>query len=45
MYEVFELNTDQVVATFDDIRMAKSAAEQLTDENEHDGYQYSVRAI
>jgi hypothetical protein len=45
MYEVYELNTDETVATFFDIRLAVSLAEQLTSEYDEGGYQYLVRAI
>lgn len=45
MYEVYEINTGEVVATFSDWRFAVSLAASLTEENEQDGYSYMVRAI
>jgi hypothetical protein len=45
MFAVYEINTGEIVATFTDWRRAMRRADMLTQENEHDGYEYSVKQL
>lgn len=43
MFAVYEKNTNQVVAWFDDRRLAASRAKALTAEYAHEGYEFAVK--
>jgi hypothetical protein len=43
MFVVYEVNTNQVVAWFDDRRMALSRAKTLTADHTDEGYEFRVK--
>ena len=43
MFAVYEINTNQIVALFDDRRLAVSHARSLSDDYAVDGYEYAVK--
>ena len=43
VYEVYEINTGDTVAIFDDKRSATSHAAELNDDYSGNGYEFSVR--
>ena len=45
MFAVYEVNTNQIVAWFDDRRLAASRAKSLTVEYADEGYEFRVTKV
>lgn len=45
MFAIYEVNTNQIVAWFDDRRLAASRAKSLTAEYADEGYEFRVKRI
>lgn len=45
MFAIYEVNTNQIVAWFDDRRLAASRAKSLTAEHADEGYEFRVKRI